>query len=381
MRKKVLFLIESLAGGGAENVLSTIVKYLDKAKFDITLCCVSNVGPFLRHLPSSVNYHYILPDPSELTGIKLLLYRVKYKLVHSWLPTKWVYRFFVPKGNDIEVAFVEGFATKLVAASPFKRTKKIAWVHIDLAQLSWTQDCGVFRGLEDEIANYSRFDRIVCVSKAVSDAFKKVYKPRPNVSVVYNPIDSDNILSRSKEDCRIPDKSKLRLVSMGRLVPQKAFDRLLRVASRLMNDGFDFDLWIMGDGICRNALNNLVEKEGLSDRVVLWGFKPNPYPYLASADLFVCSSLAEGYSTAATEAIVLGIPVVTTDCAGMREMLVDSGCGLITSNDEMSLYQGLKTVLESPSTLMTLKKAALEKRYTFSINGLMAPIEALLEEC
>ena len=381
MAKKVLFLIESLAGGGAERVLITLLNHMDRQAFDVTLCCVSNVGAFLDELNPSVDHQSILPEPSKLSGMSFLLYKLKYKLVYSWLPIRWVYRLFVPKGYDVEVAFVEGFATKLIAASSSKVSKKIAWVHIDLEHLPWTQDNGIFRSLEEEKASYSRFDRIICVSQAVADAFKRVYEPQTTVSVLHNPIDTSHIVFRAKEDCLIPSKSRIRMVSMGRLVPQKAFDRLLRIASRLKKDGFAFDLWILGDGRERRLLEGLIDKEYLRDNVVLWGFKQNPYPYLASADLFVCSSLTEGFSTAITEALVLGVPVVATDCAGVRELLEESGGGIISSNDDESLYFALKQVLGDSQILHSLKLSALKMKTAFPIEPTLASIESLLATC
>ena len=381
MAKKVLFLIESLAGGGAEKVLITLLNHMNRQAFDVTLCCVSNVGVFLDELDPSVDRRSILPEPSKLSGMSFLLYKLKYKLVYSWLPIRWVYRLFVPKGYDVEVAFVEGFATKLIAASSSKVSKKIAWVHIDLEHLPWTQDNGIFRSLEEEKACYSRFDRIICVSQAVADAFKRIYEPKTTVSVLHNPIDSRHIVFRAKEDCPIPSKSRIRIVSMGRLVPQKAFDRLLRVASHLKKDGFSFELWILGDGRDRRSLDDLIDKEHLRENVLLWGFKQNPYPYIASADLFVCSSLAEGFSTAIIEALVLGVPVVATDCAGVRELLEGSGCGIISSNDDESLYFALKQVLGNSQTMLSLKQSVHIMKIAFPLEPAVASIESLLAKC
>ena len=75
------------------------------------------------------------------------------------------------------------------------------------------------------------------------------------------------------------------------------------------------------------------------------GYKENPYKYLAKCDLFVCSSYSEGFSTAVTEALILGIPVVTTYVSGMTELLGDNEYGIITSNDEISLYEAIKLLI------------------------------------
>ena len=89
----------------------------------------------------------------------------------------------------------------------------------------------------------------------------------------------------------------------------------------MKQSGYAFELWILGDGEEREMLQHYICKKQLEDCVTLWGFQTNPYAFMTQSDLFVCSSISEGYSTAVTEALILGLPVVTTDCSGMNELL------------------------------------------------------------
>lgn len=123
MRKKVLFVIESLSGGGAEKVLTVLLKHIDKTRFDITLCTVVETGVYMDEVKKYVSCTSILGSPDRKTFLGKAWYRFKYRCVYNWLPMKWVYRLFVPKGNEVEIAFVEGFATKLMAASTNKKAK------------------------------------------------------------------------------------------------------------------------------------------------------------------------------------------------------------------------------------------------------------------
>ena len=349
-----MFLIESLSGGGAEKVLVTLLKHLDKSRFDVTLCCISNTGKFLDELPGDVRYRYLLPAGLGLSLLGSFWYKFRYKLVYNLLPLRWVYRFSIPKGNDVEVAFTEGFATKLLAYSPNVKAKKIAWVHIDLQQNPWTQARKIYRNLEEEKQCYAAFDSIICVSESVAHAFKSVYTPASQVSVLYNPVDPEEIRRRAKDSCVVawhPDDRVVRLVSVGRLVHQKGYDRLLRICGQLRREGYQFDLCILGEGNDRKELEHLVEKECLRENVRLPGFLANPYPLVASAALFVCPSRAEGYSTAVTESLILGVPIIATECAGMRELIGESGCGIITNNYEKAFYHGLKSLLDNESWL------------------------------
>ena len=128
------------------------------------------------------------------------------------------------------------------------------------------------------------------------------------------------------------------------------------------------------------SLTSFIKSNGMDSYVHLWGFDDNPYKYMSKCDLFVCSSLAEGFSTAATEALVLGVPVVTTQCSGMKELLGEEDCGLIVDNDEDALYCGLKSILDNPGRLEKMKLAAKNRGSLFTLETLMPPIESLLEQ-
>lgn len=381
-QRKILFLIESLSGGGAEKVLVTLLQHLDKSRFDVTLCCVSNTGQFLEDIPCTVHYRYLLPSASGLSVWASFWYKIKYKLVYELLPPRCVYRLFIPKGNDMEVAFTEGFVTKLLAASTDGRVKKTAWVHIDLAQNPWTQSRKIYRNLEEERHAYDAFDRIVCVSESVAKAFRSIYSPQSPVSVLYNPVDRDEIRRLAKKNSPIgwqsTDGSIIRLVSVGRLAAQKGYDRLLRTCGRLRREGYRFELCILGEGIGRKELEQLMKQEGIEADVCLPGFLANPYPLVAGADLFVCPSRAEGFSTAATESLILGVPVLATDCAGMRELAGAGSAVLITDNDEQAFYLGLKSLLDDAALLDQMREDARLRGNDFSLESSVRAIEEIL---
>ena len=378
-RKKILFLIESLSGGGAEKILTTILNNININKFDVTLCCIVNTGQFLNDIPNNVAYQYIIPNPKETNSLwSKLKYTLKYKLVYSWLPLNWVYKLWVPKGNDIEIAFVEGFSTKLLSKSSSK-SKKIAWLHTDFGYNHWTPI--VFKNNRQEEVTYSKFNNVVCVSHVVKDSLLKIYPSLNNVIVKYNPI--NDILIRDMStissgiECR--NVESLKLISVGRLAPQKGYDRLLPIIKRLYDNGHNISLTILGEGSEGNKLEEYIAKNNLENIVSLPGFTPNPYSIIKEHDLFVCSSRAEGYSTAVTEALILGLPVITTDCSGMRELLGENNeYGVVVQNDEESLYNGIKKFLENKSYLEFYTTKAIDRGKKFSLTSLMNEIEDIL---
>ena len=378
--KKILFVIESLTGGGAEKILSVILRNINTTKFHVTLCCIVNTGQYLKDIPKNINYKYIISNPKDCKSFwSKLIYNLKYKLVYFWLPLNWVYRLWIPKGNDIEVAFVEGFTTKLISKST-SSAKKIAWVHIDLINNHWTKI--TFKNNEDEAFAYSKFNDIVCVSKKVKQSMSQLGYNIDCLRVLYNPIDDQSIRQLSQEisNTKLSNTTSIKLISTGRLVAQKGYDRLLPIIKRLINDGINVSLTILGEGGDRQKLEEYIKSNNLANHVFLPGFVDNPYSTMAQHDIFVCSSRAEGYSTAVTEAIILGLPVVTTDCSGMTELLGENNeYGIVTQNDDEALYQGIKQLITDKRLIDYYKEKAQYRSKDFSLQHLMNSIEDIFQ--
>lgn len=379
MRKKILIVIESLSGGGAEKVLTTLIKHIDKTLFDVTVCTIVDTGKYVDEVKSDVRYKPMIQNSDRMSVWGKLGYALKYKLVYRWLPACLVYRLFIPKGCDVEVAFCEGFVTKMLAKSNNKKAKKIAWVHIDLKYNPWPQKQGIYKSIEEETASYNEFDNIITVSKTVENSFKEVYGQENKVSTIYNPIDVDDIKIRGQEGIAEFDKGVLNLVTVGRLVPQKGYDILLRVVKHLKEDGFNFKLRILGEGELYGQLFAYIEENSLQDYVELVGFKKNPYPYIANSDLFVCSSRSEGYSLVIAEALVLGVPVISTYCSGPNELLENGKYGMLVNNSEdgSCLYEGLRLLMIDNEQLMRYRRRSVERGNYFSLIKIMSEIENL----
>ena len=138
-RKRILFFVESLAGGGAEKVLSVLAPRLNKNKFDVTVFSIVNTGVYAETVKDKVTYRYFLENPSRnLSFTARLEYWIKYHLMHL-LPAAWIHRWMFREKFDVEVAFIEGLATKIIGASNNHKGGKMAWVHSDLAAHHWTR--------------------------------------------------------------------------------------------------------------------------------------------------------------------------------------------------------------------------------------------------
>lgn len=378
-KRKILFMINSLYGGGAEKIFQTVLDNFNYEKFDVTVY-------FLRN--DKINYDIYNPKAkykclfghdrvNSIWDLVMTLYdKIKGKSFLI-LPSSIFYRLFVRGKYDVEIAFIEGESTKIISGSTNKKSKKIAWVHIDLHQNPWTDF--IYKGIEDESKHYQRFDEILCVSNSVKEAFISKYNINSQkVFTQYNPIDVEEIKKKSEEKIDLLPSDKLRIISVGRLVDQKGFDRLLRVVKKLKDKNFDFELLILGDGEKRKELENYILTNHLEGVVKLLGFKKNPYAYMKQSDLLVCSSRSEGFSTVVTEGVVLGLPIVSTECAGIRELFGNEECGMIVDNNEEALFNALSHIFAHPENLYKFRESSKKRGEFFSLERVMHEIEGRL---
>lgn len=375
--KKVLFVIESLGGGGAEKVLTTIVKYLDKRKFDVNVLLMTETGLYLEEMRKYCNVQSLLPDYNKLNNpIDKIKYKLKYKFIYR-AKTEKVYEKYVKEKYDIEIAFIEGFATKFVGASSNLKSKKLAWVHTDMLQNEDADIC--YKNKKQHMGIYKKFDRIVCVSDSVKQAFENKFSEHQRISVQYNPVDEKEIITKSeyKADVVYPFQGIL-LGTIGRLVPAKGYLRLAKCAKKLADKGYKFTIWIIGQGPEKQELEYYIAENNLEKILVLLGFKSNPYQYIKYCDAFICSSYAEGFSTAATESIILGKPVFTVECAGMKELFLDSKCGEVVPNTDEDLYIMLEKLVQGKYNITKYQMAAKERSRKLNLKTRINEIEELL---
>ena len=364
---KILFLLEELEAGGAEKVLRDLVNHMDQSLFDITVQTIWPHDPN-GYLKSGIHYRSVYPQKNKMN---ILRYRLEAE-------AGAVYSLHLQNDYDIECAFLEMGPTKVMATSTNKRAKKLAWVHCDLSKKTEDTNGYAIKAAKQ----YQRFDEIVCVSKTVESSVLQLFGKHIhtiNTKVIYNVVD-DSVIKK-KADTKISGvtKRKTTIVAVGRLSEEKGYDRLLCACKRLHYEGVDFDLWIVGDGPERSSLEQYCMDNGLNNCVFFLGFQENPYPFIKNADLAVCSSRYEGFSTFAMECMVLGKAFVTTECSGMREILGDSEYGLITDNTDQQFYNGFKQMVSDDSLRSYYENMATQRAIVFSRNQLVSEIEVFLE--
>lgn len=374
---KILFVINGLGGGGAEKVFVDLIRNFDQKKYDITVLAVDDWGIYKYEMRKMVKYHYLMKH-EEKEGIKRKWYGflsvIGRKIIRSF-PSHVLYKWFIKGTYDVEIAYIEGEATKILAGSNNRKSVKYAWVHTDMIKNPWTEK--IYKNVEIEKKDYQKFNRIMAVSESVKEAFEKKYGI--SADVMYNALDDREIVEKAKDqiDTIIKNES-LCIVTVGGLREVKGFLRLLKVINRLQNEKISVQLVIIGEGSEREKLERYIQSNGLEEKVLLYGFTTNPYSLIIQGDLYVCSSFAEGFSTSVTEALILGVPVLTTECAGMRELLGDSEYGMIVENSEEGLYNGIKYISENPDVLKKMKQKSRERGKVFTIQKRIKELEKVI---
>lgn len=375
-KKRIAFVVNGLYGGGAEKVLQIVLRNFDRARYDITL--VNHRQEEVNDLyPADIAYRHILKSRSRFGMFGVKLYNKINLWVYDHLSPRTFRRIYFRERYDVEIAFIEGYATRIVSGG--RSAAKIAWVHTNLKDNPWTDIA--FRSVREQVECYRSFDHVISVSRSVNEAFDRLFGCGCS-SVVYNPVESRAIREMSAQNLPQRDRSVPLFVSVGRLVPQKGYDRLLHAAAALSAEGYAFRIWILGEGSDRPMLEKMIAELRLENVVTLFGFQDNPYPYMAAPDWFVCSSRSEGYSIVIVESLILGTPVITTACAGITDELLskENSWGIVVGNDTESLTDGLREILKNPELAARYAAKAVERGEMFSLERQMDEIYGIIDQ-
>lgn len=264
---------------------------------------------------------------------------------------KYIYKKYIKDNYDVEIAFLEGPITRLFSVKN-KKTKKIAWVHNDISLVFGN-------GLKAEIKRntdrkiYSKFDEIIFVSRDNLKKFKKQYPDLRNKNlepvkkdVIYNYLNKDLVIQKANENMDVKfNNESLNFVTVARLVEQKAIDRLIEVHTKLVQNGYKHEFYVVGEGPEQKKLEEKIKENGVESTFHLLGKKENPYPYIKNADYFCLLSKFEGYGMVLEEAKILNKKIIITNTAA-REAVQNYGQSIIIQNNENSMFEELKKIIE-----------------------------------
>ena len=385
MKKKLLFVINTLSRAGAETALLALLNSLNPEQVEVSLFVLMGQGELVPELPGYVRVlNKSIQSESVLTaaGRKYMARTMgKAMLSRGTILRKFPYmvsqtaamvkrgRFSVEKllwpvlaegaprleeEFDLAVAYLEGGSAYYVA-NFVKAKKKAAFIHIDYAQ------AGYNRKIDGDC--YLKFDRIFTVSKEIQEPFLNIYPElAQRMDVFHNILDVQRIYRLSKEPGGFPQYfDGWKLLTVGRLKAQKALEISIDAMKLLKDSGIKARWYVLGEGDQRAFLENHIRQQGLEQDFILMGAVGNPYPWFAQADLYVHCSRFEGKSIAIQEALLLGCPVVVSDCSGNREQLTDGVNGQLCQLSADEIARTIRQLLADPERMERYRRAASEQ--------------------
>ena len=358
MKKRILFVIDSLNSGGAEKSLISLLSLLDYEKYEVNLLTFKDGGLYeallnrnVNRIPSLDIFNVMCKSIKELLRNKEyeeVLWRVKasidlrYKI--KFTNIKHGSQAFWPslrkriknldKEYDVAIAYSQGTPTYYVAEK-VNAKKKIGWVNIDYKFAGYNR--------EFDYRYYEKFSNIVSVSEACSDVLKKVFPEFKNkIITIYDIISENLIKDMSITGTGFKDDYKgIRILTIGRLVYQKGYEYAIEAAKYLKDNSVDFKWYVIGEGDLKNKLEELVKKYNLEEEFIFMGTFTNPYPFIRECDIYCQTSRFEGFGLAIAEARILNKPIVATNFDIIYDQIRDGENGIITDMNGLSVGRGI----------------------------------------
>lgn len=307
-KKRVGFFLIGLYGGGGEKVVLDLAKGFAEDDFEVDLLLFIRKGFLEKRIDSRINIIDLNVSRIIFSIFPIIKYLKKEKPVAIL-------------GTSEHANLV------LILAKLISRTKTKVFVRVGM---TFSDLFGQYKKRRDKLIPflikilYPCADKIIANSQNVARDLEKISKiSKERIKVIYNPKFITEIKEKSKiGEWQYPEK--FTILAAGRLEKQKDFETLIKVFD-LAKQKIDAQLIILGDGGERKNLENLAEELEIKNDVYFLGFVQNPYFYMANSDVFVLTSLWEGFSNVLIEAGILGLPIVATDCgSGSRELLAPS---------------------------------------------------------
>lgn len=386
---KILFVMYNMEIGGTRRSLLNLLEKMVKAGVQCDLLLFSPYGDFMNQIPHGVRALHgdILMQSIYATKQTLKKYAPSYlvlmkavqKILKKVFGEKRFYdhvmrgyakRHFKNNDYDAVIAFQEGDCVKFATYVP--SPCRLAWIHNDYGNLQGEQ-----RGTP---AIFSKLDSILFVAEGTRRTFVEAYPQfADKMRVIPNILPQDRIRESASDDDAeriFTDPNRIHIVSVGRVARQKAFERIPEVLDGLGTLSQRIEWSVIGDGPDLPRLREELETKGLQDCVRFIGARNNPFPLVRQADLYVLTSLYESQPMVVMEALTLGVPVLSTDFASVRELLGNKPFGVICENSVAGLTDSLRRLLESPKEIQSMQQSAKEYEYDndaiiFAIVGLI----------
>ena len=378
-RKKILFVVNTMGRAGAERALCSMLTIFDRERFDVSVFSVINRGDLFSDLPKGVSVANKKPAPKSVMN-KRGLFSIGMTIIKRLFKRGYIFRNFsylkknykaqktagkvqfdklfwhclacgAPRLDcefDLAVAYLEGAATYYVAEH-VKARHKASFVHVDYVKTGYVKEL--------DRPFFEKMERIFCVSDAVRNGFVSEFPEFDGrTGFFHNVILKDEVIEKSLMPGGFDDGfDGIRLLTVGRLHHQKAYDIAIEAMAKLVSEGkHDLRWYILGEGAERKPLEELIEKHGLGGKFILLGAKNNPYPYLRQCDYYIHATHFEGWSIAVGEALILKKLIIASDCAGNTEQIKHGVTGVIINLSAENIVSAINNMLSDETLRMRL---------------------------
>ncbi|MCL2507591.1 MAG: glycosyltransferase [Oscillospiraceae bacterium] len=359
MKKELLFILPSLGGGGAEKSLVTLLSLLDDDKYSADLFLFRNEGLFRPLVPPGVHVFdagrdYLMFDGSLKSALiyfltrgklRLALARISYALAVRKNDRAAMWRHMkkalprLEKNYDAAIGYLEGISSYFCAENVTAK-RKLLYVHNDYEKLG--MDAGFDRPY------FRNADCVVTVSSVCADTLRRVFpESADKIRVIENIVSPRMLRTRAVAEPGFTDGfCGARVLTVGRMSPQKGIARAVRACALLRRKEYRFRWYHIGRGELSDEITALISEENVADTFILLGEKSNPYPYMDQCDIYVQPSDFEGRAIAVDEAKRLCKPIVVTDFSTARDQIADGADGLIAGMDHASLAEKIGLLLD-----------------------------------
>lgn len=352
--KKILITAHSLEIGGIEKALINLINNL-KDKYDINLILEKKEGELLELLPSNVSVEeYRVSESKNI---------IKRKLSNFFRFLDWKNK------NKNKYDFSICYATYSLPGKKLALTaskKNAIWIHGNYSLICKDNNETIkfFKLMELE-----KFTKCIFVSKDALLSTINLYPIIKNKSYVcHNYVNEEEIIKFSKCDINYKKDNEVLFVNVGRHEEEsKKLSRLINVANKLNENGYNFKILMIGDGPHHNNYIDLVNQYNLNDKVIFEGMKKNPFPYYNIADCVVLTSEYEGYPVVFLEALTLNKPIISTKVSDYEELL---DYGVFVEKNEDEIYNAMENFIN--------KKIRINKK--FNIENFNKEIDKKIDE-
>ena len=355
-KKKIIFVSQALWIGGIETALVNLINRLDYDKYDVTCLVTQNYLDMAERLTKNCRlivadrrslvtftspYKFkrlydMLEEPQGATRFRRFLWHIMnilFKALENHLYSDYIKKQMKDERFDTAVIYSDRVAEITVKAIKAKRY--LMFYHH-----------GAMRKEYHDYYGYKKSDKIISVSENIAEKLKVYRKKYANkIVTVNNVIDIDSIIEKSKESIEngLFSENNFNIVSCGRFAKEKGFDLAVEACRLLVENNHKNINWIfIGDGPQRESIEKQIALYGLENYIKLIGMKKNPYPYIARADLFVQPSRVEAFGLTIAEAMVLGVPVLSTQTDGAKEIFAVKDNGSLCKVSGEDIFKGVQ---------------------------------------